>query len=160
MDKIVYNYNSNSDDDSDNIPINELLKRKQQAEFNDKKHTDKRPLDVLSSQGSTLKKNKTQEDKILSPQVQGEPKSSELQSSFKKRKRVIEERTENPKDSDDNIFRKLPDLIEKEIKTDSKETYFISRNVVMLQQQIESTQDDTSNTGAKELIDKVNKLHF
>lgn len=159
MDNIVYNYNSDDDSD-DNIPINELLERQkaeEQAEFNDKKHTDKRPLDMLSSQGSsTLKKSKTQDDKILSPQVQGEPKSSELQSSFKKRKRVIEGTSENPKDSDDNIFRKLPDLIEKEIKTNSNETYFISRNVVMLQHQIESTQDDTSKTGGKELIDKVN----
>jgi hypothetical protein len=72
-------FHNNDDESDDDIPINELLKRKQQAASddksntqaasNDKCNTEKRPFDMLSSQGSlpsTFKMNKTQEDSSMS----------------------------------------------------------------------------------------------
>ena len=164
MDKLKYQYDSDSDDADDaddSIPIKELLKRKQEAakqaeQSNEKSNTDKRRLDTLSSEEilvqSVSKKKKTQEHKM----------SSERKSSINKRKLSMEEETsENPKDSDDNIFRKLPELIAKQITTSpTEETYYISRNIFVLEEQIKSTKDDTSNNGGKEVINKVNKLHF
>lgn len=54
-------FHNNDDESDDDIPINELLKRKQQAASddksntqaasNDKCNTEKRPFDMLSSQG-------------------------------------------------------------------------------------------------------------